>query len=121
MSTIGDNIRTARKSLKMSQDDLAAAIGANRVTISKYENGIYLPSVPALERLADALSTTSAQLRGETEEQQKDSIPKTREARIVSGLMDKLPLENREQLVDIVRAMYKNRPDLFEEENDNEG
>ena len=40
MSTIGDNIRTARKSLKMSQDDLAAAIGANRVTISKYENGI---------------------------------------------------------------------------------
>ena len=42
MSTIGDNIRTARKALKMSQDELAEAIGANRVTISKYENGGYL-------------------------------------------------------------------------------
>lgn len=119
MSTIGDNIRIARRTLKMSQDTLAEAIGSNRVTISKYENGNYLPSVPALERLAEALNTTSAQLRGETEDQPKESSPKTREARIVSGLMDKLPLENREQLVDIVRAMYKNRPELFDdEEND---
>lgn len=64
MSTIGDNIRTARKALKMSQDELAEAIGANRVTISKYENGGYLPSVPALERLAKALKTTPAQITG---------------------------------------------------------
>ena len=64
MSTIGDNIRNTRKALHMSQDELAEAIGANRVTISKYENDIYLPSVPALERLASALSTTVAQLSG---------------------------------------------------------
>ena len=120
MSTIGDNLRIARKALKMSQDDLADAIGANRVTISKYENGIYLPSVPALERLADALNTTSAQLRGEAEEPKTEDVPKTREARIVSGLMDKLPLENREQIVNVVYAMCKNRPELFEGENEND-
>lgn len=61
---IGKNIRERRKELKLSQDDLAFAIGANRVTISKYENGVYLPSVPALERLADALKTTPAALSG---------------------------------------------------------
>ena len=61
---ISDNIKNARKALGMSQDDLADAIGANRVTISRYETGSYFPSVPALERLAVALHTTVAQLTG---------------------------------------------------------
>ena len=67
MPTIGENIRTRRKALGMSQNELAEAIDANRVTISKYETGGYLPSVPALERLAAALKTTPAQLSGNTD------------------------------------------------------
>lgn len=65
--SIGENIKNARKMLGMSQDDLADAIGANRVTISHYEQGKYLPSVPALERLALALRTTPSKLTGTTE------------------------------------------------------
>lgn len=63
--TIGENIKNARKMLGMSQDDLADAIGANRVTISQYETGKYFPSVPALQRLAEALQTTPTKLTGE--------------------------------------------------------
>ena len=63
--SIGENIRQARHAQNMSQDDLADAIGANRVTISKYETGGYLPSVPALKRIADALGTTPSALSGE--------------------------------------------------------
>ena len=59
---INDNIKRARLALRMSQDDLAEAIGSNRVTISKYENGHFLPSIPALEKLASALGTTPAAL-----------------------------------------------------------
>lgn len=62
--SIGENIKNARKALGMSQDDLAEATGANRVTISHYEQGKYLPSVPALERLAVALRTTTGKLTG---------------------------------------------------------
>lgn len=62
--TIGENIRKARKAQNLSQDDLAEAIGANRVTISKYETGRFLPSITALEKLADVLHTTSAELTG---------------------------------------------------------
>ena len=65
---IGENIRAARKALKMSQDELAEATGANRVTISMYESGKYLPSVPALERLAKALHTTPAKLTESAED-----------------------------------------------------
>lgn len=66
--TIGENIKALRKALKMSQDDLAEKTGANRVTISQYENNVYLPSVPALQRLAEALNTTPAKLTGEETE-----------------------------------------------------
>ena len=64
---IHDNIKQARLNLKMSQDDLADAIGASRVTISKYENGHFLPSVTALQKIAVALNTTPAALTGESE------------------------------------------------------
>ena len=62
--SIGNNIKNARKALGMSQDALADAIGANRVTISRYETDSYLPSVPALEKLAVALRTTTGKLTG---------------------------------------------------------
>ena len=109
---ISENIRNARKALNMSQDALAEAIGANRVTISQYERGIYLPSLTALERLADVFGMTTTQLTGGAEP--KTDTPQTVEARIVSGGMDKLPKERREQILAVVRAMCSDRPDLFE-------
>lgn len=102
--SLANNIRAARKALKMSQDELAEAIGANRVTISRYETGSYLPSVPALQRLAEALKTTPSQLTGETEPE--TDAPKTIEAQIVSAGMDKLPKEQREMILNMVCAMF---------------
>lgn len=106
--SIGENIKTARKALGLSQDDLAYAIGANRVTISKYETGIYLPSVPALQRLADALNTTPAILTGCTMSEARRPI--TEEAQIISGGVDQMTKPQRQQVLNVVRAMF---PDLF--------
>lgn len=108
---LSDNIRAARKKLKMSQDELAEAIGANRVTISRYETGSYLPSVPALERLAEALGMTPSQLTGGAEP--KTDAPKTMEAKLVSGWMDQLPKDRREQIKSVVRAMCSDHPEIF--------
>lgn len=101
---LSDNIRAARKALKMSQDELADAIGANRVTISRYETGSYLPSVPALEKLAKALNMTPSQLTGGANP--TTETPKTVEAQIVSAGMDKLPKEQREMILNMVCAMF---------------
>lgn len=113
---IGANIRNARKALHMSQEDLAAAIGSNRVTISKYENGGYLPSVPALERLAEALHTTPGALSGNAEpEQQANTAPKTTESRIISECVDKMTKEDRERALAMMKAVYADYFDTAED------
>lgn len=67
MSELGERIRALRRQAKMTQDDLAERIGANRVTIANYELGKYAPSVDALERLADALGTEPDVITGRAE------------------------------------------------------
>ena len=116
---LGDRIKAARKALNLSQDDLAEAIGANRVTISKYENGKFLPSVTALDKLADVLHLSPSELTGRTEEDEA-LIPKTDEARILAKGIDKLPKEQREQALSVIRAMFTKYEDYFEKENNDE-
>lgn len=82
-ANIGINIRNARKALHLSQEALGEMIGANRVTISRYETCEYNPSLPALKRLAEALQTTPAELSGDDSKTKKE--PAT-----VGGLDDRL-------------------------------
>lgn len=71
-ANIGINIRNARKALHLSQEALGEMIGANRVTISRYETCEYNPSLPALKRLAEALQTTPAELSGDDSNTKKE-------------------------------------------------
>lgn len=53
---IGNEIRSARARIRMSQSDLASAIGVNVTTITNYENARRAVSVDMLYRIATALS-----------------------------------------------------------------
>ena len=71
-----------------------------------------------LAKLANYYGVSADKLLGNSDPE-TDSAPKTLEARIVSGGMDKLPQEDRERILSILRAMYSKRPELFTEgEND---
>lgn len=52
---LGKKIKLARIEHDMTQNQLAAAIGAMQKSISRYETGISLPSLETLERIAKAL------------------------------------------------------------------
>lgn len=60
--TTGEKIRTRRKQLGMSVDDLAAKLGKNRATIYRYENDAIEMPATFLKPLADALDTTPGEL-----------------------------------------------------------
>ncbi|NGX56072.1 MAG: Antitoxin PezA [Candidatus Anoxychlamydiales bacterium] len=52
---LGKKIKLARVELDMTQGDLAKAMGIMQKSISGYENGIVLPSLETLEKIAKKL------------------------------------------------------------------
>lgn len=71
--TIGDRIKSRRKHLGMSADDLGRRLGKDRSTIYRYEKGdIENLPLDILEPIAQALGTTPQYLMG-WEEVQKNN------------------------------------------------
>ena len=58
----------------MTQEELPEKTRANRVTIARYEAGAFLPSVPAIHAIADALGVSVAELSGAEEASTKPQI-----------------------------------------------
>lgn len=119
--TIGEKIHDLRIKNNMTMDDLARELGVQRSAINKYEKGIVVnlkrSTIAGLCRVFGVspsyfLDENPSPVMAET------SAPQTLEARIVSGGMDKLPQEQREQILNVVRAMFIQHPELF---NDKEG
>lgn len=52
---LGKKIKVARVELDLTQTDLADKIKAKQKSISRYENGISLPSIETLVKIAKAL------------------------------------------------------------------
>ena len=120
-----DRIRELRVARKMSQDDLAKAMGyKDRSMITKIESGKVDISQKKIMAFARVLGTTPSYLMGWTEDHPDDPLqnnqPHTEEARILAKGIDKLPLEQREQALNVVRAMFAQYADYFDKENNDE-
>ena len=118
---LGLKIRTMRKSRNMTQKDLAIAINQGPTSITMYETGQRRPDREVLEALADVFNVSlSTLILTEPEfddiNEYIDALPKTTEARIISGGIDKLPKEQREQAVAMFKLMFSK---YLEEEGDN--
>lgn len=68
---IGDQIRTKRKSLGLTQQELAEKVGLSRNYISELENNRYIPSVLTLTKLARVLKMNLNFLKEMSEIQDK--------------------------------------------------
>jgi transcriptional regulator with XRE-family HTH domain len=60
--TLADNVKSARKSLALSQEALALEAEIDRTYISGIERGLRNPSLDLIVRLAKSLKTTPAAL-----------------------------------------------------------
>ena len=61
-----ENIKTLRKSKRLSQEELAIKLNVVRQTISKWEQGLSVPDAEMLIKLAEVLDTTVSTLLGES-------------------------------------------------------
>lgn len=64
IESTGQIIKTLRKKHKLTQDQLAEAIGSNRVTIASYEAGKYRPSSEAVLKIADVFNVSTDYILG---------------------------------------------------------
>lgn len=60
--TLGDRLKTARGAKGLSQQEVADAVGVNRVRVSTWENDGHKPSAENLNALAALFGTTSRTL-----------------------------------------------------------
>lgn len=59
---IGKNIATARKLSGKTQAEIAEKVDIDTVSLSRIERGIVTPSIPTLNKIADALNVGISQL-----------------------------------------------------------
>lgn len=64
---VGARIRALRTARRLTQEELAAAIGIDSKTISRAENGVYAVSVDQLARIARGLGVGPAELLPDVE------------------------------------------------------
>ena len=62
MNTIGQTIKNARETLKMSQEELAQKVRVGIQTIEKYESGEQIPSTQTLLKLSTVLDLPATEL-----------------------------------------------------------
>ena len=107
-------VKELRKKKGIQQKELAIEIGVAQPTVSDLESGKKDPSGDRLKALAAYFDVDELVILGKGYSEQMARVPITDEAKIVSGGLDKLSKEERERVLNVLRAMFANRPDLFE-------
>lgn len=106
---IGERIKTLRLAHGVTQETLAVALNISYQAVSKWENGIALPDITMLPRIADYFGVTTDYLLGFSPEKQAEEIEdflataekadragNTEEAiSILQSALDKYPNEHR--------------------------
>lgn len=136
-------VKELRKKAGLQQKELAIAIGVSRPTVSEWESNKKDPSKDRLKKLSEYFGVDELIILGkgvvdlnddefvETGKPYTDEVrrmilrklgmpPKTQEARILASGVDKLPQEQREQALNVVRAMFSQYADYFDKETNDD-
>ena len=112
----GEVLKEIRIKNKWTMEEMATKLGTTKQAISNYESGKRTPKVTVAARFADILGIPLETLIG-YENHESDPVPYqeplTVEARILSRGIDKLDPEQRAQALAVVKAMFAQHPEIF--------
>ena len=112
MSTVGNNILNRRKSMGMTQEELAKKMGyKSKSTINKIELGINDIPQSKISKFAEVLGTTPAQLMGWEEEKNvsTNELPLTDGEKALLDLFNQVPKESQQMVLDMIRIALKKK------------
>ena len=122
--TIGERIKKLREQNRLTLEEVANYLGIGRPTVFKYETGA-VTNIPSdkIELLARLFNVSPAYLMGwEEPPDDKEEVvrPRTDEVRLLCRGLNKMPKEQQEQAINIMKAVFAQYADYFEKENNDE-
>lgn len=96
---LGRNLAIRRKSLGWTQEFLAQHMGVETETISRFERGVTVPSLKTIEKLAEMLSVTIADLLDE----EPPSEPSQLE--VLARILEPLTDEDKSYVMESFRSL----------------
>lgn len=132
---IGEKIKMLRTSQGLSQTDFAKRLFVTPAAVNQWERDVSTPSTDRLIQIAnefsvplDFFSSDSAGKKYSEAELIRKHIlielgatrPKTAEAKILARGIDKLPKEQREMAINIMKAVFAQHADYFERTEEDE-
>lgn len=71
---IGENLKRIRKDNKMTQEDFGRLVGLSTNTVQRYELGKRQPTIEIINRIAEALGVSSADILYPTDEDKRKAV-----------------------------------------------
>lgn len=125
MNDFAIRLRLAMERKNINASELSRLSGVGKNLISYYLHSYCLPKQDKCYLLAEALNVDPGWLMTGVEpdtkelfdaiEEELDNVPQTPEARILSRGIDKLNPEQRAQALAVVKAMFAQHPELFDD------
>ena len=112
-------IKNIRKYNFLNQTEFANKIGVTQGAVSQWENGLTRPNSDQLQAISKAFNVSVDDLlQGEeVTKKEENGQPKTNEAKILARGVDKMPPQDREKALNILKAAYSDYFDNAEEKN----
>ena len=125
----GENLKRIREENGWTLEEMATRLNSTKQVLSRYERGERTPKVTMAAKFAEALGVSLQDLIGDESVTSVHDLvnnavragifagqnmvaPKTEEAKIISGGIDKMPPERREQALKVLQTIFS---DYFNE------
>ena len=116
---VGERIQAKMKENRISQNRLAKMAQISQSGLSSIISGAVSPKEITLVASANALNCSVSELIGEDPTEPRENVPRTPEAKILAEGIDRLPKEQREQALEVMRAVFATHADYFMKKGDN--
>ena len=102
---LAEKIKMLRKKKKISQGQLAEAVGINAAHLSRLENDKYQPSMPVIKKMAEVLEVTVDYLLSEENEAVPEIKIRNKPLAERVKLIDSLDEEDQTALIRVIDSM----------------
>lgn len=101
-------VKELRKRKGIQQKELAIIAGVAQPTVSEWELNKKDPSGERLKKLAEYFEVDELVILGKciVDLSKENDIPQTEEAKLISGAVDKMPKEDRDKALNLLKAVY---------------